>query len=177
MSAYSVDRAVRNHAPLFRPFKRGNVYHFIEALAQRGLLRRRAARARRGPRETKDVYRLSPAGEAQFRALLAQTIADVQAGDAALETALVLLGQLPRSHAAKLLTARLQALIDHDRRVERLWGDVRERRGAAFLAASHNAHRLKAERRFVQEAISRLNDTAWSSQWRADDGAVTDRSL
>ena len=176
MSAYTVDIAVRNHVPLYRPFKQGNVYHLIDSLTQRGLLRRRSAAAKRGPRESKDVFRLSAAGEEHFKELLAQTLSDVQAGDVAIETALVLLGQLPRAQAAKLLTGRLSALAEHEGRVERLWGGTRDRRGAAYLAAAHHAARLKAERRFAADALKRLNDPGWCSEWRQDDGAITEPS-
>jgi len=174
MSAYAVDRAVRNHAPLYRPFKLGNTYHFIDALAAAGLLKARSATAKRGPRTTKHVFRLSASGEARFRALLGDTLADVQSSDAALETALVLLGQLPRAEAAALLERRRNALAGHEARLGRLWGDVRGRRGAASLAASHHVHRLKGERRFVEDAIRRLDDARWSPEWRDDDGAITE---
>ena len=55
MSAYFVDRTMRNHAPLYRPFKFGNTYHFIDALADAGLLRARSAAAKRGPSRTSAV--------------------------------------------------------------------------------------------------------------------------
>jgi len=176
MSAYSIDRAMRNHAPLYRPFKQGNTYHFIDALAESGLLRFRSGATQRGPRRTKHVFRLSATGEARFRKLLAETLSDVQASDAALETALVLLGQLPRVEASALLKSRIKALADHEARLHRLWGDVKRRRGAAFLAVSHHVGRLKSERRFVEDAIARLNDPAWSPEWREDDVAVTEAS-
>jgi len=174
MSAYSVDRAVRNHAPLYRPFKAGNTYHFVDALAEDGFLKARSTAAKRGPRPTKHVYSLSATGEARFRKLLADTLGDVQATDAALETALVLLGQLPRREAMTLLKRRLKAIVDHEARLQRLWGDVRARRGAAYLAVSHHVQRLKGERRFVDDALARLDDGRWSSEWSENDGKITE---
>ncbi len=176
MSAYSVDRTMRNHAPLYRPFRLGNTYHFIDVLAAEGFLKARSAAAKRGPNKTKNVFRLSASGEARFRKLLAETLGDVQAGDAALETALVLLGQLPRFEAAALLKRRLKALADHEARLHRLWGDVRRRQGAASFASSHHVQRLKAERRFAEDALARLNDARWSAEWSDNDGTITEPS-
>lgn len=176
MSAYSVDRAMRNHAPLYRPFRLGNTYHFIDALAEDGFLKARSAAAKRGPSKTKSVFRLSASGEARFRKLLADTLGDVQASDAALETALVLLGQLPRGEATALLKRRLKAIADHEARLHRLWGDVRRRQGAASFASSHHVQRLKAERRFAEDAIARLNDARWSPGWSENDGTITEPS-
>lgn len=176
MSAYSVDRTMRNHAPLYRPFKQGNTYHFVDALAAEGFLKARSALAKRGPNKTKTVFRLSASGEARFLALLAATLGDVQASDAALETALVLLGQLPRGEASALLTRRLKALADHEARLQRLWGGLRRRQGAASFASSHHVQRLKAERRFAEDALARLNDARWSPDWSENDGTITEPS-
>ena len=176
MSAYFVDRTMRNHAPLYRPFKFGNTYHFIDALADAGLLKARSAAAKRGPSRTKHVFSLSAHGESRFRTLLAETLADVQASDVALETALVLLGQLSRREAMALLELRLKALGEHEARLQRLWGGFRTRRGAAYLAASHHVQRLKGERRFVDDAIRRLEDQRWSREWTENDGAISEPS-
>ena len=137
-------------------------------------MRSRSATAARGPRATKDVFRLSPSGETRFRKLLADTLADVQASDAALETALVLLGQLSRSEARALLKRRLKAIADAQARLQRLWGDVRGKQGAGSFASSHHVARLKAERRFVEDAIGRLDDARWSSDWTENDGAISE---
>lgn len=176
MSAYAVDRTLRNHAPLYRPFKQGNTYHFVDGLAEDGLLEAHGAPAKRGPSKVKHVFALSAAGEARFRKLLGDTLGDVQSTDPALETALVLLGQLPRREAKALLKRRLKALADHEARLQRLWGDMTSRRGAAYFASTHHLHRLTAERRFAEDAIRRLDDAGWSAHWREDDGTITEPS-
>jgi DNA-binding PadR family transcriptional regulator len=78
MSAYSLNQVVRDHAPLYRPFKHGNVYHLVAQLAERGLLLGKTVKSRRGPQESKPVFRLSASGERNFHALLEQIVADVQ---------------------------------------------------------------------------------------------------
>lgn len=176
LSAYSVDRVVRNHSPLYRPFKYGNLYHFIERLAERGFLLRRNARSKRGPHETKDVFRLSAAGEARFRTLLREVMLDIQASDSALEVALVLLGQLPRREAGQLLQARADELSQFGRRFKRLWGEAEARQGAGYFAAAHAVGRLESEQRFIRDAAKRLHDPRWNPTWISDDGPVIDSS-
>ncbi len=176
-SAYTIDRAMREHSPLYRSFKRGNVYGFIERLVTDGLLEHEdAAASRRGPRKTKALYRLSESGERRFAELLREVILDVQAEHAALETALVLLGQLRRDRAKALLAERAEQVAAHERRLERLLGDMRRRAGAAYLSASHTLHRLRAERRYLADTIDLLEDPKWEPEWVLDDGPVVDAS-
>lgn len=173
-SAYSIDKAMREHSPLYRSFKRGNLYSFVERLASAGLLERRQTRSRRGPRETKTLYRLTSDGERRFGELLRSVILDVQADDPALETALVLLGQLRRDAATKLLAERADLIAAHERRLSRLLGDMRERAGSAYLSASHTLHRLRGERRYLSDTIELLQNPKWEPQWILNDGPIVD---
>jgi len=175
-SAYSIDKAMREHSPLYRSFKRGNLYSYIERLANVGLLERIEAPARRGPHQTRTLYRLTPDGERRFGELLRAVILDVQAEHPALETALVLLGQLRRDEAAKLLAERAESVAAHERRLSRLLGDMRDRAGSAYLSASHTLHRLRGERRYLSDTIELLENPKWEPAWVLNDGPVVDAS-
>jgi DNA-binding PadR family transcriptional regulator len=174
LSAYALDRALRDHVPLYRGYSRGNSYSFVEKLAERGLLLRRRAAALRGPHASRSIFRLSAAGEARFRELLRSVITDPQASDPALETALVLLGQLRREEAAALVAERVAEIEAYERRMLRLFGDARRRGGSAYFAASHAVHRMQSERRFLRDAQALLRDPKWQPEWVLDDGNVTD---
>jgi DNA-binding PadR family transcriptional regulator len=174
LSAYQLDKAMREHTPLYRSFKRGNIYSLIERLASAGLLEREPAAAKRGPQKTKALYRLSAAGEHRFGDLLRDVLLDVQTEDPALETALVLLGQLKRDVAAELLAQRARNIAAHERRLSRLLGDLRRRAGSAYLSASHNVHRLRSERRYLSDTIDLLRDPRWEPEWVLDDGPIVD---
>lgn len=171
-SPYAIDKILRNHLPLYWQFRRGNVYQLVERLYDEGYLTRRAAAARRGPRESKTVYRLSGAGEARFRDLLHRVIADVQSSDTALETAFVLLGQLPRTEALALMIERMREIEGHERRLKRIFGDASARGGAGYFAAAHAYHRARSEHRFLEDAVRRLRDRTWQPQWVRDDGPI-----
>jgi DNA-binding PadR family transcriptional regulator len=173
-SAYQLDKAIREHTPLYRSFKRGNVYGLIERLAAAGLLEREPGTAKRGPQKTKVLYHLSAAGERRFGELLRSVLLDVQTEDPALETALVLLGQLKRDVAAGLLEQRARNIAAHERRLSRLLGDLRQRAGSAYLSASHNVHRLRSERRYLSDTIDLLRDPRWEPGWVLDDGPIVD---
>ena len=174
LSAYDVDRAVHGHAPLYRSLKYGNVYYALKQLALARFVTRREASARRGPAATKAVYRLSALGEKRFRTLLRETLLDVQADDTALEVAFVLLGQFSRDQALELISARRDALAQHERRLKRLLGDMSARSGAAYIGESHAFSRTRAENAFLGASIALLRDPKWSPGWRSDDGPVDD---
>ena len=156
LSAYALDRVLRDHVPLYRRFSRGNIYSFLEKLAAEGVLLRRSAATQRGPRETKWIYRLSSAGQGRFRELLRGVIADPQSSDPTLETALVLLGQLRREEAIALIRERSAQVEIYERRMVRLFGDARRRGASAYFAASHAVHRMRSERRCQSAHSARL---------------------
>ncbi len=174
LSAYALDRTVRAHVPLYRPFRRGNIYHAVETLATRGLLLRGAAKSKRGPSATKSVYRLSAAGERRFHALLHSIVADIQTDDPTLEIALVLLGQLPRDEARTLLVERAKLVADQEKRLDRVVGGSKSRAGAGYLAMLHTTARLHAEAKYLRDALALLERRTWSPDWVADDGPIVD---
>lgn len=173
-SAYQVDKTLREHTPLYRTFKRGNVYAMVERLSSTGLLEREPTAAKRGPQKTKVLYRLSSAGEQRFHELLRGVMLDVQADDPALETALVLLGQLPRAEAIEILLEREKQIAAHERRLSRLWGDPGRRAGSAYFSAAHALERLRGERRYLKDTIALLRDPQWAPEWSGDDGPIVD---
>ena len=164
-SAYAIDKTLREHSPLYRSFKRGNLYSFIERLASLGFVERERAVSQRGPRKTKSLYRLSPKGERRFMELLRSVVLDVQANDAALETALVLLGQLRRDRAVELLRERASKLAAHERRLSRLFGNMHTQAGGAYLMVLHTLHRLRGERRYLSDTLDLLRNPRWQPQW------------
>ncbi len=174
MSAYSLSRAVRRHAPLNRNFRGGNVYHAVAQLARRGLLLSKEAKARRGPAENKAIFRLSAAGERHFEALLKAMLRDTQTADWTLEIAYVLLGQFARQHALQLLAERSTEIVQQEKRLTRIWGNPDDRTGASYIAYLHTLSRLRAERRFLHDSIALLNDARWTPDWVRDDGSVED---
>jgi DNA-binding PadR family transcriptional regulator len=170
LAAYDVDRAMREHVPLYRRFSQGNIYQLVERLAEDGLLSRRPGAARRGPREQKWLYAPTAHGERRFHELLRAILTDVQASDVALETALVLLGQLPREEALELVTARGGEVERQERRLKRIYGEERGvGRGGAFTRL-RIVHRMQSERRYLNEIARLLRDPKWEPNWLAGDG-------
>ncbi len=165
LSAYAIDRAVRSHTALYRDLGHGNIYDFVGRLAAEGYLGKRSAKAKRGPAETKVVYHLTGRGEDRFHELLNAIINDTEVGASALEIALVLLGQLSRAQAIRMLVRRSKELAAHERRLKRLFGDMQSRSGPAQLANSHAVARLQGETRFVREILRLLEDRQWHAEW------------
>ena len=92
---------------------------------------------------------------------------DVQASDVALETALVLLGQLPREEALELVTARAGEVERQERRLKRIYGEEHGvGRGGAFTRL-RIVHRMQSERRYLNEIARLLRDPKWEPDWLA----------
>ncbi len=166
LSAYSIDRAIREHSPLYRSLGKKNVYHVIDRLLRGRYLSKRRAKAKRGPRSTVNVLGLSALGEERFQELLRAVITDPQSGESALEIAMVLLGQLPRSSAARLLAQRDDELAAQERRIKRLFGDMNKRSGPGYLAGSHALLRAQNERRFLRAALKQMSNARWHAEWQ-----------
>lgn len=172
MSAYLVDKAVRGHSHLYRTLRSGNIYNDIEQRRKARLLLSRSEATRRGARASKEVFRLATAGEKRFQTLLAAIIADAQCSDVDLEIACVLLGQLSRGAARRLLLKRQDAIDAHERLLKRLFGDIETRTGAAYLANAHALYRLRSERAWLHDALKKLARPAWQPEWVEHDGPV-----
>ncbi len=172
MSAYDLARAVKSHSSLYRTMARGNPYAQLARLEDSGLIVSRNTKATRGPHEMKTVYRLSAAGRARFNAALESVFEDVQASDATLEIACVLLGQLPRDRARELLARRLALVAAQEKRLARLLGKPEERSGAAQLMMMHAHERLRGEGSWLRESIALLKNAKWQPGWVSDDEAT-----
>jgi DNA-binding PadR family transcriptional regulator len=144
MSAYAVERAVRMHGHLYGAFSRGNIYEHLLQLERKHILGSQRQAATRGPNATKTVYALTATGRKRFDTLLAATVTDPQADDAAFEVACVLLKHLSASAARALLSKRLTALLAHEKRLDRLFGNPASQGGAA-LALTHARQRVRSE--------------------------------
>lgn len=165
MSAYSVDRAIRNHSPLYRPLRFGNIYNLLERLVEDGVLLRRQAKAARGPSKTKTMLQISAKGEERFFELLRDTFTDAQASDAGFEVALVLLTQLPRVESIAFFVDRRAELQSRERRIKRLFGDMESRSPGGFMAGTHSLHRVQAELEFVRDMLRLLRNSRWRAEW------------
>jgi DNA-binding PadR family transcriptional regulator len=165
LSAYAIDQAVRNHTALYRNLGHGNIYHFVGKLADAGYLGKRSTKAKRGPAKSKVVYHLTARGEDRFHELLNGIIDDTEAGASALEIALVLLGQLSRAQAIRILVRRSKELSAQERRLKRLFGDPESRSGPAQLASFHAVSRLQGETRFVRDILRLVENREWHPEW------------
>ena len=165
MSAYDLNRAVKMHAPLYRTFGRGNLYAQLQQLNAHKLVGSDAAPATRGPRATKTMYQLSPAGRKRFDELLAAVFADIQAPDPAIEVACVLAGRLPRDSAQELLKARLALVVAQSKRLGRLLGKPEERSAGGQLSMMHTVARLRAEETWLRESIALVRNAKWQPEW------------
>ena len=102
-------------------------------------------------------------------------IVDPQSSDPALETALVLLGQLRRDEAIALIAERADA---ESKRTNGEWFGFSATRAGAVPARTlpprTRCIAMRSERRFLKDAETLLRDPKWQPDWVLDDGSVTD---
>jgi DNA-binding PadR family transcriptional regulator len=165
LSAYAIDHAVRSHTALYRGLRKGNIYHFVGRLADAGYLAGRSAKAKRGPAASKVIYHLTTKGEERFQEMLKGVVSDTDASASALEIALVLLGQLSRAEATRMLVRRSKELAGHEKRLQRLFGESPSRSGPAKLANAHAVSRLQGEQRFAHDSLRLVGNRQWHPEW------------
>jgi len=158
---YELHRIVVAHGSLYADFKKPTLYHLLHRLAGQGAVEVHSEGGARGPRGERLVFALTPAGEAQFRALLRQALSSYETEPTLFEVAAAFLMMLPADEAQGLLEQRRTAV--RARRAEmQAEMEVRSAQPAAArlaarqLATGHALHLMDAEIGWLERVIGQL---------------------
>ena len=148
LSGYEIHRLAAAHGDLYSDLKKANVYYLLDRLAREGLVSAKAETGARGPRGERLIYSLTRAGRKEMDALLRSELERYESPHSGIEVAMVLLGQLPRAEARRLLERRLE-------NVEAARAQLVQQLGKAApgSAAEHMVMLADTERRWIRRAL------------------------
>jgi len=130
--------------------KKSTAYYLLEKMAREGYVT--SSEEREGNRPTRQVYSLTPAGEAQFQSLLRQNLAAYRPALFPGDTGITFLDDLPPDEAIALLQTRRAAMVEELERAE----NAPAHSGSLQLLIEHQIVHLRSELDWVDIVISHL---------------------
>jgi DNA-binding PadR family transcriptional regulator len=111
MHGYQINEFIDEQMAFCVDLKRSTAYYILDKLCRDGLVAEETERE--GNRPERRVYRITPAGEQRFQALLRENLATYTPPTYAIDIGVIFLGQLADAEAVALLTERRAAMGEH----------------------------------------------------------------
>jgi DNA-binding PadR family transcriptional regulator len=111
MHGYQINEFIDEQMAFCVDLKRSTAYYILDKFCRDGLVTEETERE--GNRPERRVYRITPAGEERFQALLRETLADYTPPTYAIDIGVMFLRQLGEAEAAALLATRREAMLAH----------------------------------------------------------------
>ncbi len=151
---YQLHEFVEANMALCTDLKRATAYLLLDRMAAKGWVTFETTQE--GNRPPRRVYRLTPAGEQAFQAMLAAGLTSHTLTRLAGDVALAFLDALPPDQAASLLRQRREAM----RAARETLLATPPHRGSLQLVIEHQLRHLAAELEWLDELIQRLESAA-----------------
>jgi DNA-binding PadR family transcriptional regulator len=149
MHGYQLNEFIDEQMAFCVDLKRPTAYYLLDKLCRDGYVAEETERA--GNRPERRVYRITPAGEARFQALLRQNLAAYSPPTYPEDIGVIFAGQLPDAEAARLLRARRELLLAHRARLEALRTGLPDDHQSVI---EHHLVHLEAELGWVERLIA-----------------------
>ena len=177
MHPYELARTLRAHGDARSiKFTHGSLYMVVGQLARAGYITALET-TRAGQRPERTVYAHTGAGRAEYRAWLADLVAEPQHEYPRFVAALSLIAALPPGEVVRLLRHRLGRLQQARAEIRRLI-DTTLAQGVPGLFLVEEDYRLAllaAETAFVEDFLTKITDprTGWGPAWAAVHGQTS----
>jgi len=104
MHGYQLNQFLEEHLDFMASLKPSTAYYALDKMAEAGLVR--TFTEQEGNRPTRQVYGITPAGEARFQALLRRNLARYEPLESGDDIGVSYLLELPKAEAVELLTQK-----------------------------------------------------------------------
>lgn len=111
MHGYQINEFIDEQMAFCVDLKRSTAYYILDKLCRDGLVTEETGRE--GNRPERRVYRITPAGEARFQALLRENLATYHAPTYAIDIGVIFLNQLSAAEVSALLAERRATMEAH----------------------------------------------------------------
>lgn len=156
MHGYELHEFIDKNLASCTDMKKSTAYYLLKKMEEAGLISQETRQE--GNRPPRQVYHLTPAGEAEFQRLLRQNLAHYSTAYFTGDIGLVFLDQLEPEEARSLLNSRRTELADELAAAERIPSHPNRPRSLQ-LVFDHLVHHLRAELAWTDSLINRINDS------------------
>jgi DNA-binding PadR family transcriptional regulator len=153
LHGYQLNEFIEKNLHLVTEMKKATAYAILDRLHEAGYIRMSVEQ--KGNRPPRQVYSITPAGEAHFLHLLQENLSRADRMTSAGDIGLMFLDQLPRNEAIKRLKHRLSEIEALVARYERSLGESRHTKGVN-LAIERLIVLLRADKEWLRTLIHRL---------------------
>jgi DNA-binding PadR family transcriptional regulator len=153
MHGYQLSDLLERRLKYLTDLKKPTLYHLLAKLAAAGLIIPRVSRA--GNRPERHTYRLTPAGEREFRQRLQHNLQDAPATYFDDDIGLLFLSEIPAAEARAYLTQKRASVEKRLAEIER--GVAAHKPGTpAYYTLRHHQLHLQTERAWLDELLTQL---------------------
>jgi len=153
MHGYQLSDLLERRLKYLTNLKKPTLYHLLAKLAAAGLIIPRVSRA--GNRPERHTYRLTPAGEREFRQRLQHNLQDAPATYFDDDIGLLFLSEIPAAEARAYLTQKRASVAKRLAEIER--GVAAHKPGTpAYYTLRHHQRHLQTERAWLDELLTQL---------------------
>lgn len=155
MHGYQLNQFLEEHMDFMPSIKPSTVYYGLERLAEEGLVITREEQE--GNRPTRQIYEITPAGEAEFQRLLRENLRRYDPGESADDIGIAFLNALPAAEVRPWLAEKRAAIQGEIAKLE----EAMEQIGAnssAHLSLSRTLGRLQSDLAWLDEVEAWLTE-------------------
>lgn len=156
MHGYQLQQFLDEHMQFLASLKASSAYYTLERMAEEGLVEAQSERS--GNRPVRQVYCLTPSGEARFRELLHENLASYDGEEGGDDIGIAFLESLTAGEAASLLGKKRELLRGRLAEVTRALSEVRTAE-PVHLPLVRMRYRLEADLRWLDELLAGLAST------------------
>jgi DNA-binding PadR family transcriptional regulator len=149
MHGYQINEFIDKQMAFCVDLKRSTAYYLLDKLCRGGYVTEDVGRE--GNRPERRIYRITPAGEERFYALLHENLATYQAPMYAEDIGVIFQHHLPSQQTADLLNERRAAVVAHQEELYVLRKSLPSNHTAVI---DHHLLHTEAELRWIDELIA-----------------------
>lgn len=157
MHGYQLNQFLDEHREFMASLKPSTAYYTLERMAEEGLVQAHAEQP--GRRPARQIYDITPAGEALYQELLRRNLSHYEVGERSDDIGIGFLDELPGPEAARCLVEKTRMLQSRIARLEEMATRI-DASQATHLTVRRTLLRLRADEAWLEEVQAWLGNRA-----------------
>lgn len=156
MHGYQLNQFLDEHLDFMANLKPSTAYYALDKMAEAGWVQ--TTKEQEGNRPTRQVYAITPAGEAHFQKLLRRNLARYEALESGDDIGISYLLDLPQAEAVDLLTQKQSHIADRLARLKAVEAHVKTT-DAIHLTLKRTTLLLQADLHWLEDVLAWVRTT------------------